>query len=118
MWPQWRLEPSAAVFRCEGEYYNISVEQVLFRLTDTKGLQYLRRLLAAPGQQFHVLDLAAGTNSPAQRARSNVRKALRACLKRIEQLHPALGTHLAMSVRTGYFCSYQPNPRVPVKWRT
>ncbi|MGH3787965.1 MAG: ATP-binding protein [Pseudonocardiaceae bacterium] len=118
VWPQSQLDPSAAVFRCEGEYWTIGFEQVLFRLRDTKGLQYLRRLLAAPGQQFHVLDLAAGTNSPAQRARSNVSKALRACLKRIEQLHPALGTHLVRSVRTGYFCSYQPDPRVPVEWRT
>ncbi len=118
VWPQSHLDPSAAVFRCEGEYWTIGFERVLVRLRDTKGLRYLRKLLAAPGQQFHVLDLAAGTNSPAQRARANVSKALRACLQRIGQVHPALGAHLAMSVRTGYFCSYQPDPRTPIEWRT
>lgn len=54
--------------------------------------------------------------SPAERARSAVSKSLRACLKRIEKAHPALGTHLATTVRTGYFCSY--NPEVPIEWRT
>jgi predicted ATPase len=123
VWPELELDPfagdpSAAVFRCEGEYWTIGFEQVLIRLRDTKGLQYLRKLLDAPGQQFHVLDLAPGTNSPTQRARSNVGKALRACLKRIEQSHPALGEHLAQTVKTGYFCSYQPDPRAPIEWRT
>jgi predicted ATPase/class 3 adenylate cyclase len=123
VWLQSQLEPfagdpSAAVFRCEGEYWTIGFERVVIRLRDTKGLRYLRKLLAAPGQQFHVLDLAVGTNSPAQQARSNVSKALRACLKRIERVHPALGAHLVQTVRTGYFCSYQPDPCAPIQWQT
>lgn len=123
VWPQAQLDPfagdpSAAVFRCEGEYWTIGFEGVVIRLRDTKGLQYLRTLLAAPGQQFHVLDLAAGTNAPPERARANVGKSLRSCLRRIEQAHPALGEHLATTVKTGYFCSYQLDPRVPVEWRT
>ncbi|MGH3602157.1 MAG: ATP-binding protein [Pseudonocardiaceae bacterium] len=113
-----QLDPSAAVFRHEGEYWTIGFQRVVIRLRDTKGLQYLRKLLAAPGQQFHVLDLAAETNSPAERARANVSKSLRSCLRRIEQAHPALGAHLATTVRAGYFCSYQPDPHTPVEWRT
>ena len=120
--PQSRLDPfadpSAAVFRREGEYWTIGFQRVVIRLRDTKGLQHLRKLLAAPGQQFHVLDLAAEANSPAEGARANVSKSLRSSLRRIERSHPALGAHLATTVKTGYLCSYQPDPRVPVKWRT
>jgi hypothetical protein len=105
------------VFCREGEYWTIVFQRVVIRLKDSKGLQYLRRLLAAPGQQFHVLDLA-GTTAPPRRARENVGKALRACLKRIEQAHPALGAHLATTVQTGYFCSYQPDPGARVEWQT
>jgi predicted ATPase len=111
-------DPSAAVFRREGEYWTIGFQRVVIRLRDTKGLQHLRKILAAPGQQFHVLDLAAEANSPAERARANVSKSLRSSLRRIERSHPALGAHLATTVKTGYLCSYQPDPRVPVKWRT
>ncbi|MGB8961115.1 MAG: adenylate/guanylate cyclase domain-containing protein [Pseudonocardiaceae bacterium] len=123
LWPQSQLDPfagdpSAAVFRREGEYWTIGFQRVVIRLRDTKGLRYLQSLLAAPGQQFHVLDLAAKTNWPAERARANVSKSVRSCLRRIEQSHPALAAHLVMSVRTGYFYSYQPDPRVPVEWRT
>jgi hypothetical protein len=71
VWPELELDPfaddsSAAVFRCEGEYWTIGFERVVIRLKDTKGLQYLRKLLAAPRQGFHVLDLVAGTNAPIQ----------------------------------------------------
>ncbi|MCA1706378.1 MAG: hypothetical protein LC808_25195, partial [Actinobacteria bacterium] len=115
-------DDSAAVFRREGDYWTIGFEQIVIRLRDAKGLHYLRRLLAAPGREFHVLDLVARTTpsaaSQAQRARSNVSRSLRACLKRIETAHPALGTHLAATVRTGYFCSYRPDPRIAVEWRT
>ena len=116
--PQPDLLTDAAVFRREGEYRTIGFQRVVIRLKDTKGLQYLQTLLTAPGRQFHVVDLAAGTNSPPRRARENVGKSLRACLKRIEQAHPALGTHLAATVRTGSFCSYQPGRGTRVEWRT
>jgi hypothetical protein len=192
---------SQAVFRREGEYWTIGFEHVVVRMKDAKGLHYLRRLLAAPGHEFHVLDLAAGPTSsptrgpadhvpegcsvvgadaeklldpaakaayrarieelrrdleeaevhndlerasraraekdfivgelaralglggrdrraasPGERARSAVSKSLRGCLKRIEKSHPVLGAHLVTTVRTGYFCSY--NPDGPVEWRT
>jgi predicted ATPase/class 3 adenylate cyclase/tetratricopeptide (TPR) repeat protein len=120
--PRWleldRSTDSAAVFRREGEYWTIGFQRIVIRLKDTKGLQYLQKLLTAPGQQIHVLDLAAGTDLPPPRARANVGKSLRACLKRIEQAHPALREHLAATVRTGYFCSYQPDPHAPIEWRT
>ncbi|HYH40390.1 MAG TPA: hypothetical protein VD867_00285, partial [Burkholderiales bacterium] len=50
----------AAVFHREGDYWSIGFEKHTTRLRDSKGLQYLARLLANPGRQFHVLDLVAG----------------------------------------------------------
>jgi tetratricopeptide (TPR) repeat protein len=192
--------PPPAVFRREGEYWTIGFERVVVRMKDAKGFRYLRTLLAAPGREFHVLNLASGTTpsrrrgaddvpegcfvvgmdaesvldpaskvayrarieelrcdleeaedyndperaararvemdfivgelaravgfggrdrgvaSQGERARSAVSKSLRACLKRIEEVHPPLGAHLATTVRTGYLCSYKPDP--PVQWRT
>ena len=56
-----RLEPSVNghVFRREGSYWTIAFEGSVVRLGDSKGLRYLARLLAHPGVEFHVLDLAA-----------------------------------------------------------
>jgi tetratricopeptide (TPR) repeat protein len=55
-------EPSAVVqqgiFRREGEYWTVSLGEEPVRLHDMKGLGYLARLLAAPGKEIHVLDLA------------------------------------------------------------
>jgi hypothetical protein len=31
-------------------------------------------------------------------------------------VHPGLADHLAARVRTGTFCSYQPDPKRPVVW--
>jgi hypothetical protein len=194
--------PGNALFRSEGEYWTIGFDRVVIRMKDAKGLRYLRTLLAAPGREFHVLDLAAEAGaSPAprgrddpreplsvvttgedkvldsraktayrarieelredleeaedandleresrvraeldfivrelaravglggrdrevtsmgERARSAVSKSLHASLRRIEKAHPTLGAHLAMTVRTGYFCSYKPDPRAPIEWR-
>jgi hypothetical protein len=50
----------------------------------------------------------------AERARSAVTQRIRDALARIEALDPELGTHLRRSIRTGTFCSYQPEH--PVIW--
>ncbi len=54
--------------------------------------------------------------SNAERARINVTRAIKAALERIGEHSPGLGRHLAATVRTGTFCSYQPDPRVPITW--
>lgn len=56
--------------------------------------------------------------SASERARVNVTRTIRAALTRIGELHPALGEHLRTTVRTGNYCSYAPDPRVPVRWDT
>jgi tetratricopeptide (TPR) repeat protein len=49
--------PSAGTFRREGEYWTVSFGADSFRLRDSKGLQYLGRLLAEPGREVLALDL-------------------------------------------------------------
>ena len=44
-------------FRREGDYWMVAHNGVVLRLKDSKGLQYIARLLEHPGQEFHVLDL-------------------------------------------------------------
>jgi tetratricopeptide (TPR) repeat protein len=45
------------VFRREGDYWTITYDGDLVRLRDSKGLAYLARLLATPGQELHAVDL-------------------------------------------------------------
>jgi hypothetical protein len=49
-----------------------------------------------------------------ERARAAVGWRIRAALKRVEQVHPELGRHLRLSLRTGAWCVYEPD--VPVEW--
>jgi hypothetical protein len=48
----------AGVFRREGEYWTVAYRGKTARLRDTKGLYYIARLLAQPGRELHVRDLA------------------------------------------------------------
>jgi tetratricopeptide (TPR) repeat protein len=53
---------------------------------------------------------------PAERARVNVTRAIRAALRRIEEHEPELGHQLQRSIRTGSSCMYQPDPDHPLVW--
>jgi tetratricopeptide (TPR) repeat protein len=55
--------------------------------------------------------------SSAERARVNVSRTIGAVVKKIVSQSPALGQHLTATVRTGYFCSYSPDPRAAIDWR-
>jgi tetratricopeptide (TPR) repeat protein len=190
-----------AVFRREGDCWSVVFEERTTQVRDSKGLQYLARLLAEPGRELHVLDLVAlardtphGTSDSAgrrlvpdagdagelldkrakdayrrrlteieedieeartlgdvvrsaqaeaerdflvselaravgfgnrdrragaasERARSAVTRAIRQALIRIREHNPSLGEHLDRSIRTGVYCVYLPDSRVPVGWR-
>jgi hypothetical protein len=54
--------------------------------------------------------------SQSERARVAATRNLRAVIQRAADVHPSLGRHLQMTIRTGTYCSYQPDPRVPVNW--
>jgi hypothetical protein len=57
------------------------------------------------------------TASNAERARVAVTKAVRATLKRIGEMDSNLGDELEATIRTGTFCSYEPDRRRPVSWQ-
>lgn len=52
----------------------------------------------------------------AERARVNVTRAIKAVFKKIAEQHPVLALYLSTTVKTGTFCSYSPDPRIPVSW--
>jgi hypothetical protein len=57
---------------------------------------------------------AAGPD-PVERSRKAVAARIRDAIRRIDAVHPALGRHLGVSIKTGIFCSYRPEH--PVVWR-
>jgi tetratricopeptide (TPR) repeat protein len=54
--------------------------------------------------------------SDAERARVTVTKAIRAGVQRIADFDADLGAHLDVSVRTGTFCVYRPDPGSLITW--
>src|SRR5262245_39168772 len=54
--------------------------------------------------------------SAAERARINATRTIRKVVKRIATANPRLGEHLRATVRTGYLCTYAPDPASPVRW--
>ena len=67
-----------------------------------------------------AIGLAGATRhepSPAERARQSVTKAIKSAVHRITEHSRALERHLASTIRTGTYCIYQPDPRIPLTWR-
>jgi len=85
-----------------------------------------RRELAARDRDYLVAELKSAvglggrdrtTGGTAERARGAVTRSLRYALGRLQEQQPDLAAHLSRTVRTGAFCSYQPDPLTPVEWR-
>jgi tetratricopeptide (TPR) repeat protein len=58
-------EPVAAVFRREGDSWELAFEGRAVRLRDSKGLRYLHALVAAPDREIPALELASPSGSGA-----------------------------------------------------
>lgn len=56
--------------------------------------------------------------STSERARASVTRALRYAMGRLAEHHPPLAAHLDLTLRTGTYCSYAPDPRAPIHWTT
>jgi len=54
--------------------------------------------------------------SASERARQSIAKTIKSVLDRIAQSDAALGDLLSRCIRTGNFCSYQPDPDLPIAW--
>ncbi|MGE0684242.1 MAG: hypothetical protein AB7P69_25455, partial [Candidatus Binatia bacterium] len=76
--------------------------------------EFLARELA---QAVGLGGQARRVGSPAERARVAVTKAIKTVLKKIHKYHPALGRHLTHTLKTGTYCSYTPDPRLPISWQ-
>jgi hypothetical protein len=55
--------------------------------------------------------------SAGERARQSVTKAIQGTLRRVREHDSDLAAHLDRSIRTGAFCSYDPDPGVHATWR-
>ncbi|ROR00360.1 hypothetical protein EDE04_6924 [Streptomyces sp. 2132.2] len=185
-------EPNA--FVREGDYWKVVLDDRRVTVRDSKGMHHLARLLAAPGCEFHVLDLAAADSedpeaatrlsragdlgpllddrakdmyrrrlaeseedieearadndiarceqtelerefligelaravglggrdrragAASERARAAVTQAVRKAIGRLREAAPELADHLDRTIRTGTYCAYVPDPRVPSPW--
>ena len=54
--------------------------------------------------------------SASERARQSIAKAIKSVLERVAQSDAALADILSRCIRTGTFCSYQPDPASPIAW--
>src|SRR6266852_5382331 len=54
--------------------------------------------------------------SASERARQSIGKTIKSVLERIAQSDAALGGILSRCIKTGTFCSYQPDPDFPIAW--
>ncbi len=48
----------------------------------------------------------------------SITKVVMTALSRIRAHSPARADHLDATIHTGTFCSYTPDPRAPITWRT
>jgi len=69
----------------------------------------LSRAFGLGGRDRHI-------GSSSERARASVTRAVRYALDRVAAHHPVLAEHLESTVHTGTYCSYVPDPRVPIRW--
>ncbi len=73
-------------------------------------------LLAELGSALGLGGRLRTSGSSAERARTSVTRSLRYALARLAEHHDELAAHLARTVRTGAYCSYQPDPVAPIVW--
>ncbi|MFF4428215.1 transcriptional regulator [Streptomyces sp. NPDC001513] len=186
--------PEPNTFVREGDYWKVVLDDRRVSVRDSKGMHHLARLLAAPGREFHVLDLAAADSddpeaaarlsragdlgpllddrakdmyrrrlaeieedieearadhdiarreqteleraflidelaravglggrdrragAASERARAAVTQAVRKAIGHLREAAPELADHLDRTIRTGTYCAYVPDPRVPSPW--
>jgi tetratricopeptide (TPR) repeat protein len=86
----------------------------------------LRSEQAASERDFLIRELSRAVGlsgrgrragSASERGRVAVTRAIRQSMSRIDEHHPRLGEHLARTIRTGTYCSYVPDPRIPAEWK-
>jgi len=91
------------------------------RFNDTDRVESIQQESDAIAKQLAVAVGLGGRNrktaSDAERARTAVTKRIRNSIQKLAKTTPSLGHHLASSIKTGYFCSYNPDPGCSVRWK-
>ena len=115
-------DPGAAIDPAARAAYRRRVEELRSTVDEAEvGGDEERKTRARQELEFieHELAAAYGLSGtarrladPAERARKAVANRIRDAVSRIEANHPALGRHLRASIRTGTFCSYEPERTV------
>ncbi|MEO8179928.1 MAG: AAA family ATPase [Deltaproteobacteria bacterium] len=59
--------PAPLVLARQGDYWSVAQGSHLVQLRDSRGLRVLERLVAHPGQEFHVLQLVSAGDAPSAR---------------------------------------------------
>jgi tetratricopeptide (TPR) repeat protein len=54
--------------------------------------------------------------SETERSRVNVTNAIRSIITRLRKENPELARYLSNTIKTGRFCSFEPDPLVPINW--
>ena len=108
--------------------YQTRIEELRTELDEAEGFNDPARAAKARVElDFLVAELARAVGlgghdrraaAHAERARLNATRAIRAAIANIARVHPSLGRHLVSTIRTGRYCSYTPDPRVPIVWET
>jgi hypothetical protein len=93
----------------EAEQFNDSARATKARQERDFLVQELGRAVGLGGRDRRAA-------SHAERARLNATRAIRAAMANLARANPALGQHLAATIRTGRYCAYLPDPRVPIAW--
>jgi tetratricopeptide (TPR) repeat protein len=84
------------------------------RMNDLGRTERLRTEIEMVGQELTGSSgfggRARAASGSAERARVLIGKSIRSVVEKIRRQHPALGRHLGITIRTGYFCTYQADP--------
>ncbi len=70
------------------------------------------QLIAHLSQSLGLKGQVRKAGNPVEKARSAVTWRIRNAIAKIEKMHPVLGRHLAVSIRTGTVCTYTPEQHI------
>lgn len=76
----------------------------------------LSALAAELGRATGLHGRSRSFSSDSERARVSVTRVIKAALARIGDHSPELKHHFSSTIRTGTYCSYNPDPRLPTRW--
>jgi hypothetical protein len=110
--PQARAEYRAHLARLRAEAAEAERFNDVFRATKAREeIALVTEHLVAAARSGNRRRSAAS-----ERARLSITKAIRYAIGKVERVHPALARLLAITVKTGSSCRYDPDPARPVRW--